>query len=150
MTVRENHCFKTRLGKRVCVSMRLKGCGCHHWQASKATQEETFNLPNKTSVLSENFGHQRNFLILHAVTIQIGDTFQYQLHIYTVNGLDPSPAKLLLFFFPSLYFFAQTLVGAFSRKHRNSWKLSEQLAPISSSALTLGFKWPLIQPQTHF
>ena len=104
LTVRENHCFKTRLGKRVCVSMRLKGCGCHHWQASKATQEETFNLPNKTSVLSENFGHQRNFLILHAVTIQIGDTFQYQLHIYTMNWLDPSPAVTFVLFSLSLLF----------------------------------------------
>lgn len=96
--------------------MRLTGCGCHHWQESKATQEETFNLPNKTSVLSENFGHQRNFLILHAVTIQTGDTFPYQLHIYTMNGLDPSSTKLLLVFFPSLHFFAQTLVDVFLKE----------------------------------
>lgn len=107
----------TWLGKHVCVSMRLTGCGCHHWQASKATQEETFNLPNKTSVLSENFGHQRNFLILHAVTIQTGDTFPYQLHIYTMNGLNPSPAKLL-FFFPLSSLFCPNSSRCFSQGNK--------------------------------
>lgn len=81
LSVRETHCFEALTWQAGPSLVEAFGLWSPCWQAAKATKNEIFNLPNKTSLWWKFWTPEEFSYTSRTFTIQTCDAFQYQWHL---------------------------------------------------------------------